>query len=53
MIINKHYSYAINVALTEITAVKNEVALIYHSVRGLYFLAVFFAATIVSVLSLA
>ena len=32
--------------LTKITAVKNEVALNYHRVRGLYFLVVIFAATI-------
>ena len=33
--------------LTETTAVQNGVALSYHSVRGLYFLAVVFAATII------
>ena len=34
--------------LTKITAAKNEVALSYHRLRGLYFLAVVFAATIVA-----
>ena len=33
--------------LTKITAAQNEVALSYHSVRGLYFLAAVFAATTV------
>ena len=33
--------------LTKITAAQNEVALSYHKVRGLYFLAVIFAATII------
>ena len=33
--------------LTKTTAALNEVALSYHGVRGLYFLAVVFAATIV------
>ena len=33
--------------LTKTTAVRNGVALSYHSVRGLYFLAVVFAAIIV------
>ena len=33
--------------LTKITAARNEVALSYHVVRGLYFLAVIFAAIIV------
>ena len=32
--------------LTKITAAQNEVALSYHKVRGLCFLAVIFAATI-------
>ena len=35
--------------LTKITATQNEVALSYHRVRGIYFLAVFFAMTIVLV----
>ena len=33
--------------MTKITAAQNEVTLSYHKVRGLYFLAVIFAATIV------
>ena len=32
--------------LTKITALRNNVALTYHRVRGLYFLVVFFAANI-------
>ena len=32
--------------LTKTTAAQNEVALSYHRVRGLYFLAVVFAVTI-------
>ena len=36
----------ITILLTKTTAPKNEVALSYHSVRGLYFLAVVFATTI-------
>ena len=41
-------SYNINhTLLTETTATQNEVALTYHSVRGLHFLAVVFAATII------
>ena len=35
------------ILLTKITAAQNEVALSYHRVRGLYFLAAIFAATIV------
>ena len=38
----------INIFLTKTTAAKNEVALSYHRVRVLYFLAVVFAATIIS-----
>ena len=34
------------ILLTEITAVQKEVALSYHKVRGLYFMAVIFAWTI-------
>ena len=34
------------ILLTKTTAAQNEVALSYHKVRGIYFLAVFFAATI-------
>ena len=37
------------VLLTKITVVENEVALSYDSVRGLYFLAVVFTATIIYV----
>ena len=33
--------------LTKITAAQNEVALTYHRVRGLYFLAVIFGATVI------
>ena len=36
-----------SIPLTKTTAAQNEVALIYHSVRGLYFLAVVFVATII------
>ena len=35
--------------LTKITAAQNEVALSYRKVRGLYFLAVAFAGTIVCI----
>ena len=35
------------ILLTKTTAAQNEVALSYHEVRGLYFLAGVFAATIV------
>ena len=35
------------ILLTKTTAAQNEVALSYHRVRGLYFMAVVFAATIV------
>ena len=34
-----------NIFLTKTTAAQNEVALSHHRVRGLYFLAVVFAAT--------
>ena len=34
-----------SIQLTKITAAQNEVTLSYHSVRGLYFLTVIFAAT--------
>ena len=37
------------ILLTKTAAAQNEVALSYHKVRGLYFLAVVFAATIYSV----
>ena len=36
------------ILLTKTSAARNRVALSYHSVRGLYFLAVVFAATIVA-----
>ena len=36
------------ILLTKETAVQSKVALSYHSVRGLYILAVIFVATIVS-----
>ena len=35
-----------NILLTGITVSQNEVALSYHTVRGLYFMAVIFTATI-------
>ena len=35
-----------NTPLAKTTAAQNEVALSYHKVRGLYFLAVIFLATI-------
>ena len=44
-----HWSYSKHVLFTERTAVQNEVALSYGRVRGLYFRAVLFAATIVGV----
>ena len=34
------------IILTKITAAQNEVALSYHGMRGLYFMAVLFAAAI-------
>ena len=39
---------ALCILLTKTTAARNEIALSYHKVRGLYFLAVVFAATIVN-----
>ena len=36
-----------NILPTKTTAAQNEVALSYHKVRGLYFLAVIFAATMI------
>ena len=36
-----------NILLTKTTAAQNEVALSYHTERGLFFLTVFFAAAIV------
>ena len=41
-----------NTPLAKITATQNVVALSYHRVRGLYFLAVIFAATIVLIIAL-
>ena len=38
------------IVFTKTTAARNAVALSYHSVCGLYFLAVVFAATIVSII---
>ena len=35
-----------NILLTKITAARNEIALSYHNVRGLYFLAVVFVRSI-------
>ena len=37
---------ATTILLTKTTAAQNEVALSYHGMRGLYFLAVVFASTI-------
>ena len=42
-----YYASCVCIPLTK-TAARNEAALSYHKVRGLYFLAVVFAATIVS-----
>ena len=38
--------FTITILLTKITDAQNEVALSYHRVRGLYFVAIIFAATI-------
>ena len=40
------FVYYDTILLTKTTAAQNEVALSYHRVRGLYFLAVVFVATI-------
>ena len=40
--------FSVTIHLTTTTAAQNEVALSYHSVRGLYSLAVVFVTTIVS-----
>ena len=40
-------SFKDSILLTKTTAAQNEVVLGYHRVRGLYFLAVIFAATMV------
>ena len=45
MFVPLHYFRSI--LLTKTTALQNEVALSYHRVRGLYFLAVVFAANVV------
>ena len=42
-----HYSIIYTILLIKTTAAQNEVALSYHRVRGLHFLAVVFVATIV------
>ena len=42
-----YYLYEIHILLTKTTAAQREVALSYCRLRGLYFLAVVFAATIV------
>ena len=39
------------ILLTKTTAARNGVSLSYHYVYGLYFLAVVFAATIISILT--
>ena len=44
--------YIVHKLLTEITAAQNEDALVYHRVRGLYFLAVVLVATVQFVHSL-
>ena len=44
---NETIKYYLIIRLTKITAAQNEVSLSYHRVRGLYFLAVVFTATIV------
>ena len=44
--ISANYNY---ILLTKITAAQNGVALSYHNVRGLYFLAVIFVGTIVTI----
>ena len=43
----EHTVLKVSILLTKITTAQNDVALSYHRVRGLYFLAVFSAATIV------
>ena len=45
-------SYFLNILLTKISAVQNEVALSYHKVRGVYFLAVIVATTITNMQSI-
>ena len=40
------------ILLIKLTAAQNEVALSYHRVRGLYFLSVIFAGTVLTILIL-
>ena len=40
--------YLKNILVTKTTAAQNEVALSYHKVRGLYFLAIVFVSSIVN-----
>ena len=40
------------ILITKTTAAQNEVALSYHKLRGLYFLAIIFAATIIRTLEI-
>ena len=42
-----HHFVMENILLTKTTATRNEVALSYHRVRGLYFQTVVFVATII------
>ena len=48
--IDKKYINMIYMLLTKTAATQNEVALSYHTVRGLYFLAVVFVATMYDVI---
>ena len=41
-----HFIYSMSILLAKITAARNEVALSYRRVRGLFFLAVIFAVTL-------
>ena len=50
-LIKKHFLKE-TILLTKITAAQNDVALCYRRVRGLYFVAVVFAATIIRLLNL-
>ena len=43
---SNHHQISFNKFLIKTTATRNEIALSYHRVRGLYFLAVVFVATI-------
>ena len=49
VLIRKHRIHSKSIVLTKTTAAQNEVALSYHKVRGQYFLAFVFAATICNV----